>query len=138
MFTTAKGFTAADLKVTSIRTDANPHNRNRVRKAWVLHCDDASAKKLQSLPQETRFMIYGFIDNDVSDMWIHLMRKHYKDSIEAGGKIVLDKDGSERLEDFYCVDADEQLIAAGEIVASKIPEYIESLPEAIKKQMAAA
>ena len=51
---------------------------------------------------------------------------------------ITNKDGSERLEDFYCVDADEQLIAAGEIVASKIPEYIESLPEAIKKQMVAA
>ncbi|UPW39339.1 RNA polymerase binding protein [Escherichia phage vB_EcoM_ESCO47] len=138
MFTTAKGFTAADLKVTSIRTDANPHNRNRVRKAWVLHCDDVSAKKLQSLPQEIKFMLYGFIDNDVSDKWIELMRKHRENAIAAGGKMILDKDGSERLEDFYCVDSNDQLIAAGEIVAAKIPEYIETLPEAIKKQMVAA
>lgn len=135
MFTTANGVTTKDIQVKTIRTDANPHNQNRIRKAWVLHADDVSARRLQSLPQETKFMLYNVIDTDVSDKWVEIMRRHYNDSLAAGAKLVIDRDGSERLEDAYCVDFDEQLLMAGDIIASQLPEYINSLPEAIRKQM---
>lgn len=135
MFATSNGVTVKDIQVKTIRTDSNPHNQNRIRKSWVLNIDTDSARRLQSLPQETKFMLYSIIDNDVSDKWIEIMRKHFKDSLAAGAKLVIDRDGSERLEDEYCVDPDEQLLEAGSIIASKIPEYIESLPESIRKQM---
>lgn len=135
MFATSNGVTVKDIQVKTIRTDSNPHNQNRIRKSWVLNIDTNSARRLQSLPQETKFMLYGIIDNDVSDKWVEIMRRHYNDSLAAGAKLVIDRDGSERLEDDYCVDFDEQLLEAGAIVASQIPEYIESLPESIRKQM---
>lgn len=135
-YMTAMGFTAKDIQPKNVRTDSNPNNQNKIRRAWVLHCDETSAKRLQSLPQETKFMLYDVIDNDVSDKWLEIMRKHIADSVEAGAKFVMDPIGADRLEDEYCVDADEQLIQAAEIVASQIPDYIESLPTAIKKQMA--
>ena len=128
--------TAKDIQVKTIRTDANPHNQNRIRKSWVLACDEVSATRLKSLPQEVKFMLYGVIDTDVSDKWIELMQRHYNDSLAAGAKLVIDRDGSERLEDDYCVNSDDHLVQAGSIIAAQLPEYIESLPEAIRKQMA--
>jgi hypothetical protein len=134
MFTTTAGVTVKDIQVKTIRTDSNPHNQNRVRKAWVLHCDENSAKRLQSLPQETKFMLYNIIDTDVSDRWIELMKTHAKMAIREAG-LVLDNDGTERLADEYCMDADEQLLVAAQEVAESIPAYIETLPEAMRKQM---
>lgn len=137
-YTSALGFTAKDIQVKNVRTDSNPNNQNRVRKAWVLHCDETSAKQLQSLPQEIKFMLYEVIDDEVNDKWLEIMREHTRASLEAGAKFILDlKAGGERLEDEYCVNSDDQLVQAGEIVGGWIPEYIKTLPAAIQKQMIA-
>lgn len=135
-YVTSFGVTARDIQPKNIRCDSNPNNQNKIRRAWVLHCDEASATRLQSLPQEIKFMLYEVIDTDVSDKWVEIMKKHTADSVAAGAKFVMDAIGADRLEDEYCVDADEQLLQAAEIIASQIPAYIESLPEAIRKQMA--
>lgn len=135
-YVSALGFTARDIQPKNIRTDSNPNNQNKTRRAWVLHCDAESATRLQSLPQETKFMLYEAIDEEVSEKWLEIMRKHIADSVAAGAKFVMDPVGADRLEDEYCVDADDQLLQAGEIIAASIPDFIESLPEAIRKQMA--
>ncbi|AHY25020.1 RNA polymerase binding [Pectobacterium bacteriophage PM2] len=135
-YITSLAISSSDIQPKNVRTDSNPNNDNKVRRAWVLHCDKDSARKLQSLPQETKFMLYGIIDDDVSDLWIETMRKHIAKSIEAGAKLVDDKIGPDRLEDSYCHESDSHLLQAAEIVAMRIPEFIDSLPAAIKKQMA--
>lgn len=135
-YASAIGITARDIQPKNVRTDSNPNNQNKIRRAWVLHCDADSATRLQSLPQETKFMLYEAIDDEVNEKWLEIMRKHIADSVAAGAKFVIDPVGADRLEDEYCVDADEQLIQAAEIIAASIPEFIESLPAAIKKQMA--
>lgn len=135
-YMTAMGITAKDIQPKNVRCDSNPNNQNKIRRAWVLHCDETSAKRLQSLPQEIKFMLYEVIDDDVSDKWLEIMRQHIQDSVDSGAKFVMDPIGADRLENEYCVDADDQLLEAAEIVASQIPEYIESLPASIKKQMA--
>lgn len=135
-YVSALGFTARDIQPKNVRTDSNPNNQNKTRRAWVLHCDVESATRLQSLPQETKFMLYEAIDEEVSEKWLEIMRKHIADSVAAGAKFVMDPVGADRLEDEYCVDADDQLLQAGEIIAASIPDFIESLPEAIRKQMA--
>lgn len=135
-YMTAIGITAKDIQPKNVRCDSNPNNQNKIRRAWVLHCDETSAKRLQSLPQETKFMLYEIIDDEVNDKWLEIMRQHIQDSVDDGAKFVMDRVGSDRLEDEYCVDADDQLLEAAEIVAAGIPEYIETLPAAIKKQMA--
>lgn len=135
-YVSAMAVTARDIAPKNVRTDSNPNNQNKIRRAWVLHCDETSAKRLQSLPQETKFMLYSIIDDEVSDKWLEIMREHVANAIASGAKFVVDPVGADRLEDDYCVDADNQLIEAAEIVAATIPEFIESLPAAIKKQMA--
>lgn len=137
MYTSTSAVTNKDIQVKTIRTDANPHNQNRVRKAWVLHCDETSAKQLQSLPQEVKFMLYSVIDEEVNDKWLELMREHKEQSIKQGAKFVLDKVGGERLEDDYCIDTDDLLVRAGELIGGWIPGYIATLPKSIQKQMIA-
>lgn len=135
-YVSALGFTARDIQPKNVRTDSNPNNQNKIRRSWVLHCDETSATRLKSLPQETKFMLYEAIDDEVSEKWLDIMRQHISDSVDSGAKFVMDPVGADRLEDEYCVDADDQLLEAGEIIAASIPEFIESLPAAIKKQMA--
>ena len=135
-YMSALGVTARDIQPKNVRTDSNPNNQNKIRRAWVMHSDADSATRLQSLPQETKFMLYGAIDEEVNEKWLDLIRQHISDSVSAGAKFVMDPVGADRLEDEYCVNADDQLVEAAEIIASTIPEFIESLPDAIKKQMA--
>lgn len=136
-YVSALGFTARDIQPKNVRTDADPHNQNKIRRAWVLHCDETSAKQLQSLTPEIKFMLYEVIDEDVNDKWLEMMKAHVKSSVEAGAKFIPDPYGPDRLEDEYCVNADDQLLEAAEIVAAQIPEYIKTLPESIQKQMIA-
>lgn len=135
-YVSSMAVTARDIQPKNVRTDSNPNNQNKIRRAWVLHCDADSATRLKSLPQETKFMLYDAIDEEVNEEWLKIIRAHIRTSIENGAKFVIDPVGADRLEDDYCVDADDQLVEAAEIVAARIPEFIESLPEAIKKQMA--
>lgn len=130
------GFTARDIQPKNVRCDMNPNNQNKVRRSWVLHCDADSATRLQSLPQETKFMMYDVLDEETNDLWLKIMRDHIQASVDAGANFVMDPVGADRLEDEYCVNADDQLVEAGDIIGARIPEFIESLPAAIKKQMA--
>lgn len=135
-YVSSLGFTAKDIQPKNIRCDMNPNNQNKVRRAWVLHCDADSATRLQSLPQETKFMLYGAIDEEVNEKWLKIMRDHIQASVDAGANFVMDPIGADRLEDEYCVNSDDHLLEAADIIAATIPEFIESLPAAIKKQMA--
>lgn len=135
MYTSATGITSKDITPKNVRTDSNPNNKNKIRKAWVLHAEEGVKAKLKSLPQEVKFMLYEAIDDEVSEEWVKIMKHHSETSIEAGAKIVTDKWGGERLESSYCVDSDDQLVQAGEIVASRLETMIAELPEAIRKQM---
>lgn len=136
-YTSSLGLTAKDIQPKNVRMDSNPNNDNKIRASWVLHCAELDAKRLMSLPQETKFMLYDAIDEEVSDKWIELMKKHVSESVAAGAKFVIDPVGADRLEDAYCMNADDHLLEAGEYVALKMPEFIESLPAAIQKQMIA-
>lgn len=135
-YTSVTGITSSDIAPKNVRTDSNPNNKNKIRKAWVLHTPEDVAKKLRSLPQEVKFALYEAIDDEVSDKWIELMKAHKEKSIEAGAKIVVDRWGGERLQSEYCVNSDDQLVEAGEIIGSRLNDMIEELPEAIRKQMA--
>lgn len=111
-----------DIQVKNVRADSNPNNQNRIRKSWVLALTEETKQAIKDKikDSEARFAFYKSIDDEVAEKWIELMRKHYNESIKAGAKIVTDRHGGERLENDYCVDADEQLVAAGQIVAEEL------------------
>lgn len=114
--------TAKDIQVKNVRTDSNPNNQNKIRKSWLLVLDEATkdAIKAKIKTPEARWAYYEALDSDVSNKWVELMRKHFNDSIKAGAKIIPDRFGPDRLEDDYCVDADEQLVIAGQLVAEEV------------------
>lgn len=114
--------TTKDIQVSKVRADSNPNNDNKIRKAWVLQLPEFVQVKIKEKFkfQEVRFAFYHGVDDTVSEKWVEIMRKHYNDSVAQGAKIVLDRSGAERLEDAYCVDADEQLIEAATSVVFEI------------------
>lgn len=114
--------TAKDLQPQNVRQDSNPGNDNKIRKAWVLQTsEDLQARiKLKYKSQEARFALYAAIDDAVSDKWIELMRKHVSDSVANGAKIVGYALGAERLEDAYCMNADDHLVEAGALVVAEL------------------
>lgn len=111
-----------DIQVKNVRADSNPNNQNRIRKSWVLALTYETQSRIKDKikDSETRFAFYKSIDDEVAQKWIELMRKHYDDSIKSGAKIVTDRIGGERLENDYCVNSDEHLVAAGQIVAEEL------------------
>ncbi|QOI66533.1 RNA polymerase binding protein [Erwinia phage FBB1] len=116
--------TVKDIQVVNVRADSNPNNDNKIRKAWVLQTPELVQEKIKAKykSQEVRFAFYDAVDSAVSDKWVEIMRRHYNDSLAAGAKLVLDKAGAERLENDFCVDADEQLIEAASIVVAEVIE----------------
>ncbi|ANA49399.1 RNA polymerase binding [Salmonella phage vB_SnwM_CGG4-1] len=115
-----------DIQPKNVRTDSNPNNQNKVRRAWVLAMGEQGAELIRKrIPvAEVRHMYYQSIDRAVNDKWIELMRKHYNESVSAGAKFVLDRIGGERLEDDFCVNADEQLISAALLVSEEVIEEL--------------
>lgn len=115
---------AKDIQVVNVRADSNPNNDNKIRKAWVMQIPELVQNKIKEKykSQEARFAFYAAVDDAVSQKWIEIMRNHFKDSVAAGAKIVLTRSGAERLEDDYCVDADDQLIEAAAIVVAEVIE----------------
>lgn len=112
-----------DIQVQNVRADSNPNNQNKIRKSWVL----ALPEETQSIIKEkikdstARFAFYKSVDDDVNNKWVELMRKHYSEAVASGAKIILDtKTGGYRLENDYCVNADEQLVAAGQLIAEEL------------------
>lgn len=116
--------TVKDIQVQNVRADSNPNNDNKIRKSWVLQTPTLVQEKIQQKykSQEVRFAFYDAVDSAVSDKWVEIMRRHYKDSIANGAKLVITRAGAERLEDDFCVDSDEQLIEAAAIIVSEIIE----------------
>lgn len=114
--------TSKDIQPKNVRTDSNPNNDNKIRKAWLLQLPESTKAKIKTKlkTSEVRWSYYDAIDTSVNDKWIEIMRKHFADSIAAGAKLVVDKAGAERLEDAYCVDTDEQLIEAAFIIVNEI------------------
>ena len=119
-----------EIQPKNVRTDSNPNNQNKIRRAWVLMLPEAIKRKLPDA--EVRFAYYSSVDNSVSEKWIEVMRKHYDRSIKAGAKVILDKVGGERLEDEFCTNADEQLLVAAEIVAQEV--YDSFAPFVVKSE----
>lgn len=111
-----------DIQVKNVRSDSNPNNQNRIRKSWVLALTEETQALIKDKikDSEARFAFYKSVDDEVSEKWLELMRKHYSDSIKSGAKIVTDRHGGERLEDDFCVNTDEYLVAAGQIVAEEL------------------
>ena len=111
-----------DIQPKNVRCDSNPNNQNKIRRAWVTILGEEGAEVIRKrFPvAEVRHAYYAAIDNSVNEKWISIMQKHYKDSIKAGAKLVIDRCGGERLEDQYCLNADEQLISAALIVAEEV------------------
>jgi hypothetical protein len=111
-----------DIQPKNVRTDSNPNNQNKVRRAWVLALGEEGAELIRKrFPvAEVRHAYYSAIDNSVTEKWVAIMKKHYDDSIKAGAKLVLDRVGGDRLEDEFCVNADEQLISAALLVAEEV------------------
>lgn len=124
-----------DIQPKNVRCDSNPNNQNKIRRAWVSMLPEEIKAAIQTrLPeQEVRFAYYGSIDNDVSSKWIEIMRRHYSQSIKNGAKVVLDKIGGDRLENDFCVNADEHLLLAAEVVAQEVvdafSQYVKINPE---------
>lgn len=116
--------TVKDIQVQNVRADSNPNNDNKIRKSWVLQTPELIQEKIKQKykSQEVRFAFYSAVDDAVSQKWIEIMRNHFKDSVEAGAKIVIDRTGAERLENDFCVDADAQLIDAAAVVVAEIIE----------------
>lgn len=116
--------TVKDIQPKNVRTDSNPNNQNKVRRAWVSMLPETTIAAIKSKLKdpEVRWAYYASTDHAVTEVWIELMRGHYEASIQAGAKVVLDKVGGERLEDDFCVDADEHLIQAAERIAYDIVE----------------
>lgn len=115
---------AKDIQVVNVRADSNPNNDNKIRKSWVMQTPELVQNKIKEKykSQEARFAFYSAVDDAVSQKWIQIMRNHFNDSVANGAKIVLTRSGAERLEDDYCVDADEQLIEAAAVVVAEIIE----------------
>lgn len=115
---------AKDIQVQNVRAESNPNNDNKIRKAWVMQTPELIQEKIKQKykSQEVRFAFYAAVDSAVSDKWVEIMKNHYNKSIENGAKIVLSRTGAERLEDSFCVDADDQLIEAGAIIVAEIIE----------------
>ncbi|AEO97035.1 RNA polymerase binding protein [Salmonella phage vB_SenM-AKM_NP4] len=115
-----------DIQPKNVRTDSNPNNQNKIRRAWVLAMGEQGAELIRKrIPiAEARHAYYQSIDRTVNDKWIELMRKHYNESVSAGAKFVLDRIGGERLEDDFCVNADEQLISAALLVSEEVIEEL--------------
>ncbi|AHJ86900.1 RNA polymerase binding protein [Salmonella phage STP4-a] len=115
-----------DIQPKNVRTDSNPNNQNKIRRAWVLAMGEQGAELIRKrIPiAEARHAYYQSIDRAVNDKWIELMRKHYNESVSAGAKFVLDRIGGERLEDDFCVNADEQLISAALLVSEEVIEEL--------------
>lgn len=111
--------TAQDIQPTATRSATNPGNDNKVRKAWVLQSPIALENYLKKFPQETRFELYKDIDDSVSCKWVEIMRKHNTSNAEHQ---ITTPDGTTRLSDEYCVNADEQLIFAAYIVVNELVE----------------
>lgn len=116
--------TAKEIQVQNVRADSNPNNDNKIRKAWVLQTPELIQEKIKSKykTQEVRFAFYDAVDDSVSSKWVEIMRKHFTDSVAAGAKIIQTETGGERLEDAYCVNADEQLVEAAALVVAEIIE----------------
>ncbi|BBC78098.1 RNA polymerase binding [Escherichia phage EcS1] len=121
-YMTATGITAKDIAPKNVRTDSNPNNDNKIRRAWVLQMPVELQERIKAkLKQpEVRWAYYAGIDDAVNEKWIEIMRAHYNDSIKAGAKVIQSASGSDRLEDDYCVDADDQLVRAAEIVVDEV------------------
>ncbi|ATN93018.1 RNA polymerase binding protein [Salmonella phage Melville] len=115
-----------DIQPKNVRTDSNPNNQNKIRRVWVLAMGEQGAELIRKrIPiAEARRAYYQSIDRSVNDKWIELMRKHYNESVSAGAKFVLDRIGGERLEDDFCVNADEQLISAALLVSEEVIEEL--------------
>ncbi|AFU63997.1 RNA polymerase binding [Salmonella phage STML-198] len=115
-----------DIQPKNVRTDSNPNNQNKIRRVWVLAMGEQGAELIRKrIPiAEARHAYYQSIDRSVNDKWIELMRKHYNESVSAGAKFVLDRIGGERLEDDFCVNADEQLISAALLVSEEVIEEL--------------
>lgn len=119
-----------EIQPKNVRTDSNPNNQNKIRRAWVLMLPEEIKEAIKrKLPDaEVRFAYYSSVDNSVSEKWIEIMRKHYDRSIKAGAKVILDKVGGERLEDEFC----KQLLVAAEIVAQEV--YDSFAPFVVKSE----
>lgn len=123
-----------EIQPKNVRTDSNPNNQNKIRRAWVLMLPEEIKETIKrKLPDaEVRFAYYASVDTSVSEKWIEVMRKHYDRSIKAGAKVILDKVGGERLEDEFCTNSDEQLLVAAEIVAQEV--YDSFAPFVVKSE----
>ena len=113
-----------DIQVKNVRDASNPNNDNKIRKSWVLATTDETKAVIKSKIKdaEARWAFYKSIDDQVSEEWVNLMKKHTSESIKSGSSMIFDKIGGQRLEDQYCIDADEQLIVAGQNVAEELAE----------------
>ncbi|QQG32198.1 RNA polymerase-binding protein [Citrobacter phage CkP1] len=123
-----------DIQPKNVRTDSNPNNQNKIRRAWVLMLPEEIKEAIKrKLPDaEVRFAYYASVDNSVSEKWIENMKAHHDRSIKSGAKIILDRVGGERLEDDFCVNADTHLVNAAEVVAEEI--YTSFLPFVVKSE----
>ncbi|ARW57475.1 RNA polymerase binding [Serratia phage CHI14] len=114
--------TVKDIQPKNVRTDSNPNNDNKIRRSWVLQMPEEIQARIKDKLKvaEVRWAYYAGIDEAVSTKWVEIMRKYYEDSIAAGAKLVADPYGPDRLEDEFCVDADEHLIEAAFIVVNEV------------------
>lgn len=121
MITINYALTVKDIQPKHVRCESNPNNQNKIRCAWVNALSENAVQIIQDKikSSDARFAYYDSVDRDVSQKWIEIMRNHYQESIKSGAKIVMTSCG-ERLEDDFCVDADEQLIQAAIMVAETI------------------
>ncbi|MGZ7230821.1 RNA polymerase-binding protein RpbA, partial [Streptococcus pyogenes] len=67
-----------EIQPKNVRTDSNPNNQNKIRRAWVLMLPEEIKEAIKrKLPDaEVRFAYYSSVDNSVSEKWIEIMRKH--------------------------------------------------------------
>lgn len=118
--------TPKDIQPQNVRSESNPNNDNKIRRAWVMLMPDKIKRDIKArFPESTnRYNLYSDIDLAVSQEWIKLMRDYYQESVSNGAKIVQDRNGNDRLEDSYCNKADDKLIQAAHNVVQYIIENV--------------
>lgn len=142
MITINYALTVKDIQPKNVRCDSNPNNQNKIRRAWVSALSENAMgiiqERIKSAP--ARHAYYEAIDNEVSKKWIEIMKNSVARSISQGAKFVLDPSGGTRLEDEFCKNTDEHLIAAALIVAETVAEdfnSVKSIPaETIEAKLA--
>ena len=120
--------TSKDIQPQRVRSDSHPNNDNKIRHAWVMTMDEKTKNQIISkFPnQKSRFSLYKYIDDKVSDEWINQMRTSFKKSVDEGAKLFEYPNGCIRLEDYLCGKADDKLIVAAEVVVAEVAEAIDN------------